>query len=205
MWGYNVDDCLLACSAFWNLGAEAQEEMACVFAAFDTCSGTQLQDCFQPAENPCQYHMCDIGWAADCGLVPEFYPSIPDCLEACGDWNTGQVTSWFACDDLWQQLGMPCGEATYLCLQQSDALPPGAVEYCTALAEKCPDSEGDYLGLLSDEICAWEVAGMAALLPGLADFTGAAECASQWTECPPETFELPDVGTLPRELSCLVQ
>ncbi len=204
MWGYTQADCKLTCSAFWNLGAEAQEEMACMFAAFADCSGTQFQDCLQPGENPCQYHMCDIGWANDCGLIPEFYPDIPSCLDTCGDWNLGQITGWFACDDLWQLLGMPCGEATDNCLQLGATLPAGALEYCTVIAEKCPPGE-DYLGLLSDEICAWEVAGLAALLPGLANFTGAAECASQWTECPPETFEHPEVGTLPRLLTCVVQ
>lgn len=199
--GFQYKDCVLKCSSFKHLGPPAEPRLNCVAAALEMCSGVHLETCFSQIDNPCIYSMCDVGFAADCGLVPEYILTIEDCKDVCLEWTTGQILGWDACSTLGQSLGLECGQRVFDCMQVPPEPYEGILEYCTQFHQHCPTEE-EYLGLLTDELCAWSTSGLLSLTGGQFDPQSANECLQQWSGCYQPLVGSGPGSTLPPVLTC---
>ena len=203
MFGFEYKDCILKCGALKSLGVQADTMLACIANALDTCSGVELQACFAGLDNPCIYSMCDVGFAADCGLVPEYFLTLGDCKAVCQDWSLGQIIGWSACSELGTAMGLACGQRVHDCMQVPAQPYEGLADFCGHYFQLCPP-EGNYLGLLTDEECAWETSGLLSLTGESFDPAAAQACLSSWSSCYEPMVGAGPGSTLPTALTCAV-
>ncbi len=186
--GYDVDDCGVTCTAFFEFGDGTEEALACFEAALEECNGPEFFLCIGDEElpDPCA-ETCTEEFVTQCGLG-EVWETTEACQAECTDWNAGQTLGVSSCLNMTEGWPLECSEIVQNCFAITDELPAGAAEYCSQMNEKCGNQFEPDMGELTDQICGWQMAGVVAGLPALfrpLDDPATAECLEGLDMCPP--------------------
>ena len=185
--GFAPGDCELSCSAFVEFGEGTDEVLECYDAALADCSGAEFYGCMAEFPDVCG-ETCSEEFSQQCGLIPDVYETTDACRAVCTEWNQGQILAASTCLGMTESWPLECAEMAGSCLQVADTLPAGAVEYCQKMNDKCGEQLYSDMGLFSDQLCGWQIAGMSAGLPALfRDFDESKTllCLEELEMCPP--------------------
>jgi len=186
--GYNTDDCLWTCSAFSTFEDGGAGAVDCMSTALETCSGAAFGVCLAGGEqfDPCNQALCPADGVAECGVVPGLFDTLDACSQACSGFTAGQKLASDSCMSASSEWPLACADRVSACMKVPAEIPEGAKEYCAVMVDTCGGTLGADMGPLTEESCAWALAGVTSALPALfLSFTDALPCAESLAQCPP--------------------